>query len=763
MAVETAAPASRQKRDTFEHNRRHLFDQFIHTRFEPGTGLCLDELKCAVETYLEEHPDEPRVLQKANVFRIVVTRGRIGIDPRDWFVDKLDHGGILEGRIGRSELEKASLVGRLSLKWLDEAIEGPLAETAGWLHRAYSIGWAQGPKAGLDRGHISPGWDTMLAGGLSGLLGDVARARADLGARAGAEQLAFLDAVEIVYNAAIEMAGRFAALADEMQSSHPEHRDRLRTIAAACRNVPANRPRTFHEALQFVWLMHELIEIEGEYVRSMGQFDRSLYAFYREDIDSGRLTREQAKELLKFFWYKWYSRTRGLDNGKNFCFGGQYPDGSEITNELTYLALEAYGELGTPDPKLSVRFLPGTPDRLYCQVADLIRGAQNSFVLMNDVPAVEALVNRGKTPEDARCYLPIGCYEPAVEGKEAACTMNITVNLAKGVELALNDGRDPLSGEQAGPHTGHPHAFTCFADLWKAYLGQMDYFLTRAHECMRAAEKQWPQINPSPVVGGTIADCIDRGRDVGQGGPLYNSVGFVGAGLANAADSLLALETVVFREKRFSMEEILGALSLNFEGCEGLRQYLLNRVPKWGNNDTAADSMARRVADYYCGKVHSFTNGRGGACQAALFTLQFAWHGGRLTGALPDGRRAHESLAPGVGATYGRDRQGVTALIESAAKLDFTNTPNGAVLDITLHPSAVRGREGLCSLVSLIKTFFAKGGYAVQFNVIDAATLREAQRHPEKYATLQVRLTGWSVYFAQLTPFEQQQLIARCS
>jgi formate C-acetyltransferase len=239
-------------------------------------------------------------------------------------------------------------------------------------------------------------------------------------------------------------------------------------------------------------------------------------------------------------------------------------------------------------------------------------------------------------------------------------------------------------------------------------------------------------------------------------------VGFVGAGLANTADSLLAVETAVFREKRFAMAELLDALKANFEGCESMRRYLLSQVPKWGNNDPDADAMARRVADYYCARVRSFTNGRGGACQAALFTLQFAWNGGTLTGALPDGRKARESLAPGVGATYGRDRRGVTALMQSVTRLDFEKTPNGAVLDVTLHPSAVSGREGLEALVALIKTYFKQGGYAVQFNIIDAETLKAAQQDPERYATLQVRLTGWSVYFTRLSPFEQEQLIARC-
>ena len=731
---------------TFEGLRDHLFDQFEKAPFDPETGLSPGELEREVDEYLAAHAEQPRVLQKANVFRIVATRGQICIDPVDWFADKLNHGRLVE---------------RLSLGWLDEAIQGPLAETSAWLKQAERAGVSHGPKGGLDRGHISPGWDRMLAEGLEGLLTEARRAQEALGAEATERQLAFYEAVEIVYRASMDLAGRFAGLAKTMTERHPEHEAHLSAIASACERVPTKGPRTFHEALQFVWLMHELIEMEGELVRSMGQFDRTLYPYYRADIESGRLTREQAKELIKFFWFKWYSRTRGKDNGKNFLFGGQYPDGSEITNELTYLALDAYEELNTPDPKLSVRFLSGTEDRLYRRVADLIRNGHNSFVLMNDVPAVEALLKRGKTLEDARYYLPIGCYEPTVEGKEVGCTMNVTINLAKGVELALNDGVDPLSGVQIGPRTGDAREFTDFEQVFGAYVEQMEFILERSAECIRAAEGEWPRINPSPLIAGTIEDCLAVGKDIGEGGAHYNAVGFVGAGLANACDSLLALKRAVCEEKRFGMAEMLEALAGDFEGRERMRQYLVNRVQKWGNNDPETDGLAKRIADYYCGKVHTFTNGRGGPCQAALFTLTFALTGGRVTGALPDGRRARTTLAPGVGSTSGLDKKGVTGLMDSVSKLDFTETPNGAVLDVTLHPTAVSGDEGLDALVALIKTFFAKGGYALQFNVFDVNALRDAQKHPERYASLQIRVTGWSVYFTTLSKEEQDLFIVR--
>jgi pyruvate formate-lyase/glycerol dehydratase family glycyl radical enzyme len=743
MTVRLRSEESGSVWGSFDRVRHHLYAQFREVEFRVETGLSPDQLRAEAEAFLIARPDLPRVLQKAHVYRIVLTRGQLALDPRDWFVDKLKHGDLVQD---------------LCRQWLREAQAGPVRDEAAWFRQAFELGVGRGL---LDTGHISPGWENMFAGGLTGLIAQARECRARAGDRTTETQRALWEAVAIVCDATIQLSERFAGLAEELAETAPEHAARLRAIADCCRRVPAHAPQTFHEALQFAWLMHELIEMEGECVRSMGHFDRVFYPYYHADLEAGRLTREQAKELIKFAWFKHHARTQGRNNGKNFLFGGQRADGSDATNELTYLALEAYEELGIPDPKLSVRFFPGTPDRLYQRVADLIRRGHNSFVLMNDVPALTGLVKRGKTLEDARTYLPIGCYEPAVDGKEAACTMNLVINLAKAVELALADGVNPLSGERIGPPTGDPRGFSDFGQLFDAYTAQLEAIIARAVDCVRAHERQWPRINPSPLLAATIADCLERGQDIGEGGPHYNSVGCVGAGLANASDSLLALRRGVFEERHCSMEELLAALDSDFAGQERLRLYLQNRVPKWGNDAPDADDMARRVADHYCQAVHAHTNARGGPCQAALFTLDYQWTLGRATGALPDGRKARTGLAPGVGASTGLDKAGVTGLLNSVSRLDFTETPNGAVLDVTLHPTAVSGDDGLAAFVALIKSFFARGGYALQFNIFDAETLRDAQRHPERYASLQIRVTGWSVYFTTLSKDEQDQFIAR--
>jgi len=729
--------------NSFDQVREHLFDQFNNPPFDPASGLAPDELERELAAYLEANPATPRVLQKAHIFRLVVTCAQITVDPQDWFADKLNHAGLIK---------------KIDDRWLAEAQAGPLKEESSWFHQAWQNGSGRGL---LDTGHISPGWENMFAGGLNGLITQARAALSALGSQATGEQRAFYEAVEICYTATITLAARFAAHARKLAQNIPRHRQRLLAVAAACEQVPGGPPRTLFEALQFAWLMHQLIEMEGEMVRSMGHFDRVYFPYYAADLAARRLTRAQAKELIQFFWYKFYAHTQGRSNGKNFAFGGQSADGSEVTNDLTYLAMEAYEVLNTPDPKLSVRFLPTTEKRLYRRVAELIRKGCNSFVLMNDIPAVEAQVKLGIPIEDARTYLPIGCYEPAVDGKETDCTMNIVINLAKAVELALNDGLDPLSGAQFGVRTGDRRAFLDFETFFAAFTTQLDFLLARFVNYNCAHERQWPQIHPSPLITGTISDCLARARDIGQGGARYNTVGCVGVALANASDSLLAIKRAVYEEQKFSLSEVLDALHHNFQGEERMRLYLLNRVPKWGNNDPASDALTRRVADHFCAQVHTFQNARGGRVRASLFSLDYQWRLGEHTGATPDGRHARTSLAPGVGSATGLDRSGVTALMQSVTGLDFNQTPNGAVLDITLHPSAVKGEDGLAAFVALIRTFFAQGGYALQFNIFDAETLRDAQRHPEKYALLQIRVTGWSVYFNQLSPAEQEMFIAR--
>jgi len=727
--------------NTFDAVRPHLENQYDEIEFSDETGCTFAELQNLVETYLSSHVSESPVIKKANIYRIIVIHGRIAVDPLDWFADKLDCGNILRN---------------VCDNWNTKVIAWDLPYQSSFLNQAEKTGYFQ---AVLDLGHISPGWSFMLENGLGGILEKAKKCRAALGASITKDQVDFYDSLDMVYTSTIKFANRLSSLAEKMITEYPEHALRLKTVSIALKNVPEKRPSNLHEVLQFSYIMHQLIEMEGENVRAMGGFDRMLNKYYKQDIESGRLTRDQAKELIKFFWTKFFARTKGVANGKNFYFGGQDEDGKSTVNDLSYTALEAYEELKTTDPKLSVRFFKDTPEEFLYRVADIIRKGQTSFVLTNDEITIPALMKRGKSLEEARSHLLIGCYEPAVEGKEIACNMSIKINLAKGIELALNNGVDPLSKNRLGPETGDPAKFNKFNEFLHAYLLQTDYQITHAMECIKAFELCWPKINPSPVLAGTFIDCLINGKDIGQGGPKYNNTGCMGACLANAVDSLMAVKKLVFEEKRFTMKELIDILKNDFQGEEQLRQYIINRIPKWGNNNTEVDDLSRSIVNFYTDKVNNSKNNRGGSFQASMFTLDYRFMFGKVTGSLPDGRKAGVYLAPGVNAMTGMDKSGVTALINSVTKIDFTDIPNGSVMDVNLHPTAVNGREGLVALVALIKTYFQKGGYGIQFNIFDTEMLKAAQLHPEEYSTLQIRVTGWNVYFVSLSEYEQNQFI----
>lgn len=725
---------------TFDSSRKHLENQFEETVYQPKTGCSIERLNEMVNEYLKDNTDSS-VIQKANIYRIIVMNGQIATDPSDWFADKIAHGNILH-KFGDCRLK---YIKAHKLPYYASFLD--LADKTGYFH------------AVLDLGHISPGWSFMLENGLKGLM-EKAEAYRSVITNITQEQADFYDALKIVYSSTIKFAHRLADLTEQMSDEIEDDSSvRLQMMAGSLRNVSENPPATFHEALQFIYLMHQLIEMEGEWVRSMGGFDRLLYPYYKADLDAGRLTREQAKELIKFFWTKFFAHTKGVANGKNFYFGGQDSQGKDAVNELSYLALEAYEELKTTDPKLSIRFFEGTDEKFLHRVADIIRKGQTSFVLTNDEVTIPAMMKRGKSLEEARSHLLIGCYEPNVEGMEIACNMSIKINLAKGIELALNNGVDPMSRTRLGPETGNPESFQSFDDFFGAYISQTAYQIDRAMDCIKEFELYWPYINPSPLLAGTFTDCLKNGKDIGQGGAKYNNTGCMGACLANAADSLLAVKKLVFDEKKYNFAELKKILRNDFKDNEPLRQYIFNRIPKWGNNNNEADEMVRRVVNFYTGKVNGKKNNRGGEFQASMFTLDYRFRFGRMTGALPDGRKSGVYLAPGINAMTGMDKSGVTGLIHSVTKLDFTEIPNGSVTDINLHPTAVEGDDGLNAFVSLIKTYFNNGGFGIQFNIFDTEMLLDAQKHPEKYTTMQIRVTGWNVYFVSLSEYEQNQFI----
>lgn len=714
--------------NTFDRVRPKLERQYLEPDFDPSTGADAEELTRRSGEYVAAHSGEPVIRTRAALLELALTGGRIGVDPDDWFADHLEAGdGIRDFRWKLSNEVKESF---------------PDAE-----ERQRCDGQRSGCfDCWLDLSHTTPDWNSILSLGVCGLRD---RALAAEKTAKDTDAAEFFRAAARSFEAMRVYIVRLAELAEKKNAVR---------VAPVLRALSERPPRSFHEALQLAYLYHEVQELEGELVRSMGCFDRLYIDFYRRDIDSGALTRDQAKELLKFFWIKFYARTQGLQAGKNFCFGGVLPDGSDAVNELTVLAYETYREMRVVDPKLTMRVHSGSPGAILRQVADCLKGGLTATVFMNDDVLFPLFLKRGKSPEDVYDYVAIGCYEPAIMGREMCCSMTIIFNLAKPLELLLHGGEDPATGIRL--FDAPEREFRSFESFFNACLDVLKRLLLRAMHIERMRTATWSRINPSPLLSGTMPACIASGRDVSEAGAKYNQSGVMCAGIGSVADSLLAVKKLVFEEKRCSLGELAEILRSDWAGREELRMYVKKRLPKWGNNCTEPDELARVVSGFAADLINREPNGKNGTFQMGLWSIDWNRMFGKATGALPDGRRAGEELSKNIGTSAGLDRRGVTALINSSAKLDHTAFPDGSVLDITLHPSAVSGEDGAEVIVDLVRGYFAKGGQSVQFNIFDAATLRKAQRNPEKYANLQVRVCGWNSRFIDLSAEAQEAFIA---
>ena len=723
---------------TFERDRALLDHQYESVCYDPETGLSREELRAEADALEKRLSGEAPLCAKAALFKLTLEKARIHVDAFDWIADHIDFGDALSDLRGR--------------QWTDSGLKAvcapvdPLTES-GLL------------TAGLDISHTSPDWERLLTLGLCGLQSAAKTRKEQLAAENAltTRRRDFLDGVITVYGAMRTLCRRLSAQAEKEAARQPEDEARLKAVSAALAHIADHPPRTLHEAVQLAYIYHECQEFEGEPVRSMGGFDRLYGRFYESDLAAGRLTRDQAKELIKYFFNKFYARTQDKANGKNFYFGGELPGGESAVNDLSYLALEAYREMRTVNPKLSVRVSDNTPEDFVALAADCIREGCSGVVFCNDRSIIETMMKFGKTREDARRYVPIGCYEPAAEGLEMNRSVSATVNLPKLVELALNDGFDPMYNRQSGPHTGLE--FDSYADFEEAFFRQADYVLDLAMDTIRSAEACWPRFNPSPVLSGTMAPCLDAARDVSRGGTKYNNAGIVCGSLGTAVDALVAVKRLVFEEKRLTLAELRDILRSDWENDSRLRLIALKKLPKWGNGDPEADAIARRLNARLAACVNGQPNTLGGVFQLAQFSIDYTVRFGKSCGATPDGRRKGEMTSKNLAAVTAMDRRGVTAMIESAGRLDQTQFPDGAVLDCILHPSAVRGAEGLRAFAQLIYTYFDMGGLCIQFNVFDAATLRAAQENPEKYASLQVRVCGWNVFFNHLSRAEQDEFI----
>lgn len=672
-------------------------------------------------------------------------------------------------------------------------------------------------------GHVTVKYDEVLKIGYRGIIN---KAKAELdkcmpGDADYAKRSHFLEAVIMSCEAVIRYAGRYARLAlDEAEKCTDETRKKeLLIMAKNCANVPENGASGFYEACQSFWFVQMILQIESSgHSISPGRFDQYMYPYYEADIKAGRITREFAQELMDNIWVKLNDLNKVRDAAssegfagyglfQNLIAGGQNSEGIDVTNDLSFMCLEATMHVRLPQPSLSVRIWNGTPDDFLLKAAEVTREGMGVPAYYNDEVIIPALVNRGLKIEEARDYNIIGCVEPQKAGMTEGWHDAAFFNMCRVLELVFSNGMD--NGVQVGIKTGDVLQMKSFEEFFNAYKAQMEYMISLLVNADNAIDMAHMERCPLPFESSMVDDCIVKGKSLQEGGAVYNFTGPQGFGIANVADSLSVVRRLVFEEKKISMAELKEALKDNFgKGilpvvaqqvtAQVVRELvsrgekvseeqiarifvtalngnmdeakkkrydellkLIDEVPKYGNDIEEVDMFAREVAYTYTKPLEHYRNPRGGSFQAGLYPVSANVPLGRQTGATPDGRLAGTPIADGVGPMSGRDTKGPTATANSVARLDHFIASNGTLFNQKFHPSALKGQSGLLNFAALVRGYFDRKGMHAQYNVVSRETLLDAQKNPDKYRTLVVRVAGYSALFTTLSRSLQDDIINR--
>ena len=672
-------------------------------------------------------------------------------------------------------------------------------------------------------GHVTVKYGEVLAIGFSGIK---AKAQAELDKLCLADgdyqkKSRFLEAVMISCDAAIEYARRYARLAlkEAEECTDPVRKRELLQIAQNCANVPEKGATGFYEACQSFWFVQQFLQIESSgHSISPGRFDQYMYPYYQKDMESGKITREFAQELMDCIWVKLNDLNKCRDAAsaegfagyslfQNLIAGGQNEEGIDVTNDLSFMSIQASMHVFLPQPSLSVRVWNGTPHEFLIRAAELTRTGIGLPAYYNDEVIIPSLMSRGLTLQDARDYNIIGCVEPQKSGKTEGWHDAAFFNMCRPLELVFSNGMD--KGVRIGPATGNVEDMTTFEQFYDAYKKQMDYAIQLLVNADNAIDMAHAERCPLPFLSSMVDDCMKVGKTVQEGGAVYNFTGPQGFGVANMADSLYSVKTLVYDEKKITMGELKEALATNYGkglGAEDVAAMtakianelkeagktigekevaailntvvaaseapevkangerilkLIEEVPKFGNDIPEVDAFARDVAYTYTEPLQNYKNPRGGSFQAGLYPVSANVPLGAQTGATPDGRLAYQPVADGVSPSAGKDVNGPTAAANSVSRLDHYIASNGTLFNQKFHPSALSGRNGLENFVGLIRSYFDQKGSHMQFNVVSRETLLDAQKHPEQYKHLVVRVAGYSALFTTLSKSLQDDIIRR--
>lgn len=622
------------------------------------------------------------------------------------------------------------------------------------------------------QGHICPNVKEWLEFGPAGV---IAKAEKNL-VGANASQQEFYRCVILVMQGVQKFMQRYADLLEEKADSYPKYTASMRELAKICQNLQNRPAQSFHEALQSTWFLFVVLHMESNASSfSPGRLDQILYPYYQKDLAEKKMDDDQALEMIECLWLKFneivYLRNKnsakyfaGFPIGFNVAVGGQDENGNDASNALSHLLIQAQEDIGLPQPNLSVRLFEHTDQALLTHAVKCVSKGSGMPQFFNDKAIVSPLMDLGISKQDALNYAIVGCVELTTHGNNLGWSDAAMFNMNKVLELTLNHGKCLLTGKQMGPDLGSLSTYASFSDLEAAYQKMMDYFIEKMIPCCEGVEKAHIDCLPTPFLSAVIDDCMDKGMDVTAGGAHYNLSGIQMIQVANLADSLAAIKELVYDKKKVDASHLEKALQNNFVGDEVLRQMLLHRVPKYGNDVAWVDELGAKWALYFREQLRKYKNYRNGPYHTGMYTVSAHVPMGQNVGASADGRFAQDPLADGgLSAVYGRDIQGPTAVLKSVSKMDNSCTTNGGLLNMKFLPDFFKTEAGITKFCNFLRAFVDLEVPHIQFNVVSKENLLDAQKHPDQYRSLTVRVAGYTAYFTELAGDLQNEIIARTS
>jgi formate C-acetyltransferase len=739
--------------------------------FATTTRTCFERARIFTRSYRSTEGQHP-ALRRATALRDVFAHMPLFIRKKELLVGQ--RASVLAGRsvypeYHLQELTEETCPSEIWDYWhgrtMGEVVRAAHPDRLRRAEQERAAGYCTGTASGF--GHVIVDYEKALTRGFRAIIRDT-QALLEATPQKDQEGRSFLQAVVIAAEGIILWAERYAELAETQARAEadPVRRSELLRIARTCRRVPAEPARDYTEALQSFWFVHLAMHIEQYgWSISAGRFDQYLYPFYRRDVDLGTLSPEGAWELLLNLWVKFMEnvgREVKVTVFQNLTLGGKDSGGRDQSNELSHLCLDATVALRFNQPALSVRWHPGIDPAFWARAHQAIGQGLGMPALFNDEVILPALVAHGVAPEDAVGYGIVGCVEASIPGKEQGVTAGGHINLAKALELALNDGRSMITGAQIGLHTGDPEQFRSYDDLWQAYVTQVEYLAGLNILATHIAGEEQKRSGHCPLMSSLLDDCLVNRRDLVYGGTRYNLPGIAIYGPSNVYDGLMAIQECICERGRLTWSELRQALLDDYHGHEHVRQMLARGAPRFGNGIEKVDALANQVNAVHAEFCWKQVDSRDGRYTCGVWPVNGHVDVGRWTAATPDGRHSGSPLVDGVGACQGADRNGPTALLQSVARLNnIEHWPAGNTCNCKFGRTSIHSGNGVQRMQDLTTTFMELGGQELQINVVDADTLRAARADPESYQDLIVRVAGYSAYYTQLPADVQDEIISR--